>query len=168
MLTGAPRSRAQLAQAMAEKDVPPEVADAVLDRYVEVGLIDDAEYARILVRSRHANRGLSRRALALELSHAGIGDELAADALGTLDADTEQDTARRLARRRLASATGLTREVRLRRVVAMLARKGYSTELAVRIVRELLDEEELAAGTGPSGENGAGMDSSDDWSFEDD
>nr|WP_298459774.1 regulatory protein RecX [uncultured Cellulomonas sp.] len=142
LLTGAPRSRAQLAAAMARKDVPEPVAERVLDRFTEVGLIDDAEYARILVRSRHADRGLARRALGVELRRKGIDDELAAEALGTVDAEQEETTARELARRRLAATSGLAREVRVRRVTAMLGRKGYSGGLAHRLVRELLAEEE--------------------------
>ena len=81
LLTSSPRSRAQLAEAMARKDVPDEVAERVLDRFTEVGLIDDAEYARMVVRTRHAERGLSRRAIAVELRRRGIDDELAGDAL---------------------------------------------------------------------------------------
>lgn len=156
LLTGAPRSRAQLAQALARKDVPDTVAEAVLDRFTEVGLIDDAEYARILVSSRHADRGLARRALGVELRRKGIDDAVAARALGVLDADQEEATARELARRRLASTSGLARETRIRRIVAMLGRKGYSTDLAVRIVRELLAEEVPPAGSdGPAGYSGS-------------
>jgi len=141
LLTGAPRSRAELAEAMARKDVPDDVAAAVLDRFTTVGLIDDAEYAQMLVRSGHADRGLARRALELQLRRKGIDDELVANALGTLDADQEEATARELARRRLASMSGLAGEVRARRILAMLGRKGYPTGLAVRIVRELVDDE---------------------------
>ncbi|NMR19524.1 regulatory protein RecX [Cellulomonas fimi] len=161
LLTGAPRSRAQLAEAMARKDVPDGVADAVLDRFTEVGLIDDAEYARILVRSRHADRGLSRRALSVELRRKGIEDELAAEALQTLDDEQEEATARDLARRRLARTVGLAREVRMRRVVGMLGRKGYAPGLAVRIVREMLDDE-------GSGEASEDVSAPDPWLLGDD
>ena len=147
-LTAAPRSRTELARTLARKDVPDDVARTVLDRFTEVGLIDDAEYARMLVRARHADRGLARHALALELRRKGIDDTLAALALGELDPDQEEATARRLARRRLASSRDLAREVRLRRVVAMLARKGYPSGLAVRIVRDLLDDERRAGAPG--------------------
>jgi regulatory protein len=148
LLTGAPRSRAQLAEAMARKDVPEPVAQQVLDRFTEVGLVDDAEYARILVRSRQADRGLARRALSMELRRKGIDDELAAEALSTVDADLEERTARDLARRRLAATAGLAREVRVRRVTAMLGRKGYPGGLAHRVVREALAEEGADAGDG--------------------
>ena len=153
LLTGAPRSRAELAAAMARKEVPDDVASAVLDRFAAVGLVDDAEYALMLVRSRHADRGLARGALRMELRRKGIDDEVAADALGGLDAEQEETTARELARRRLASSRGLAREVRLRRVVAMLGRKGYSSGLAVKIGCELLAAEGGEPGADPSAES---------------
>ncbi len=141
LLTGAPRSRAQLAEAMARQDVPEPVAERVLDRFTEVGLVDDAEYARILVRSRQADRGLARRALGVELRRKGIDDDVAAEALSTVDGDLEERTARDLARRRLTATAGLPREVRVRRVTAMLGRKGYPGGLAHRVVRDILAEE---------------------------
>lgn len=151
LLTGAPRSRAQLAEAMARRDVPDDVAERVLDRFTEVGLVDDAEYARILVRSRHADRGLARRALGVELRRKGIDDDLAAEALSTVDAEQEEATARELVRRRLAATAGLAPEVRMRRVVAMLGRKGYSGGLAHSVVREMLAAEGVDAGAGEAG-----------------
>ena len=163
LLTGAPRSRADLAAAMARKNVPHDVADAVLDRFAAVGLIDDAEYARMLVRSRRADRGLSRRALGVELRRKGIDDDLAAAALDTLDPDQEESTARELARRRLTRTLGLAREVRLRRVVAMLGRKGYSAGLAVRIVRDLLDAERAVHSAGERADPTDAADPDDEW-----
>lgn len=162
LLTGAPRSRAQLAEAMARKDVPVAVADRVLDRFTEVGLVDDAEYARILVRSRHADRGLARRALGMELRRKGIDDELAAEALSTLDADQEEARARELARRRLAATRAYPDDVRVRRVTGMLGRKGYSGGLAHRVVRELLMEENALSGGPGSADAAWGGDGPDD------
>ena len=98
MLTGAPRSRAELAEALAKKDVPDEVAATVLDRFTEVGLIDDAAYAQMLVRSRHAERGLSRRALAVELRRRGVDDPTAAQALAQVGDEEEVEAAFRFAR----------------------------------------------------------------------
>ena len=141
LLTGAPRSRAQLAEAMARRDVPEEVAERVLDRFTEVGLIDDAAYAEILVRSRHAERGLSRRALAQELRRRGVDDEVAAEALEQVDDEDEEAAARQLARRKLRATRGLDREVRMRRTYGALGRKGYGGALVARVVREELAAE---------------------------
>ncbi|WP_028049866.1 regulatory protein RecX [Cellulomonas sp. URHD0024] len=138
LLTGAARSRAQLADAMARKDVPDAVAEKVLDRFSEVGLIDDAEFARMLVRTRHAERGLSRRAIAVELRRKGIDDELASSALEEVDGDDEEAAARALVRRKLAATSTLDTQTRARRTYAALGRKGYPPGLVSRLVREEL------------------------------
>ncbi len=140
-LTAAPRSRAQLAEAMARRDVPTEVANRVLDRFTEVGLVDDAEYARMLVRTRHAERGLSRTALATELRRRGIDAPTAAEALGEVDADDEESAARALVVRKLTATRGLDRQTRLRRTYAALGRKGYPPGLVAGLVREVLADE---------------------------
>jgi regulatory protein len=141
LLTGAPKSRHQLAEAMAKRDVPEEVADRVLDRFTEVGLVDDAAYAEILVRSRHTERGLSRRALAQELRRRGVDDETAQEALEQVDDADEEQAARALARKKLRATRGLDRETRLRRAYGALGRRGYGGSLVSRVVREELDAE---------------------------
>lgn len=138
LLTGAPRSRSQLEEAMARRDVPGDVAAAVLDRFTEVGLVDDAEYARMLVRNRHAERGLSRRALAVELRRKGIDDAVALEALDEVGEDDEESAARRLVRRKLAATAGLDPQVQARRTYAALGRKGYPPGLVARLIREEL------------------------------
>lgn len=138
LLTGAPRSRQELAAAMARKDVPADVAERVLDRFAEVGLVDDAAYAEVLVRSRHESRGLARRALAVELSRKGIADVTAREALAQIGEDDEEASARALLARRWRD--DLDPAVAARRMVAMLARKGYPAGLATRLVREMVDD----------------------------
>ncbi len=150
-LTAAPRSRQQLAEALARREVPEDVADRVLDRFTEVGLVDDAAYAEVLVRSRHAERGLSRRALALELRRRGVDDGIAQDALAQVDDDDEEHAARALARKKLASTRGMDRETRLRRAYGALGRRGYGGSLVARVVRE-----ELEAEGAPDDEDGGG------------
>jgi regulatory protein len=150
-LTAAPRSRAQLAEAMAKRDVPEDVADRVLDRFTEVGLVDDAAYAEILVRSRHAERGMSRRALAMELRRKGVDDEVAREALEQVDDADEEQAARALARKKLRATRGLDREVRLRRAYGALGRRGYGGSLVSRVVREELDAEGADDGDGRPG-----------------
>jgi regulatory protein len=138
-LTGQPRTRAELADVLAEREIPDEVADAVLERFAEVGLIDDAAFATAWVESRHRGRGLGKRALAQELRRRGVDDELARDALEELDPDLEEQTARDLVRRKLRSMRSLERQVAMRRLLGMLARKGYSGGMAMSIVKQELD-----------------------------
>lgn len=141
LLTMAPRTRAQLADALRKRDVPEEAANAVLERFSEVGLIDDEAFAAAWVTSRHAGRGLARRALAQELRRRGVAEETVEDALERLDPDEETETARRLVERKLAGTRGGEPQARMRRLVGMLARKGYSPGLAFRIVREAIEAE---------------------------
>jgi regulatory protein len=138
LLTGAPRSRHQIAEAMARRDVDPEVAERVLDRLTDVGLIDDAAYAQMLVRSQRESRGLARRALAVELRRRGISDDEAAVALDAVQPEAEVETARELLRRRWRDDVDVATQAR--RGMAMLARKGYSPGLSRRLVAEMVDD----------------------------
>lgn len=145
MLAQAPRSRAQLAEAMAKKEVPDQVATRVLDRFTEVGLINDAEYAEMLVRTRQSERGLARRGLAVELERKGIGREDAERALEMIEPEDEEAAARDLLRRKARSTQGLDPVKRRRRMMGMLARKGYPPSMSYRLISEVLDHDELGA-----------------------
>jgi regulatory protein len=133
-----PRTRAELATALRRRGIPADVAAEVLDRYDEVGLIDDAAFARAWVTSRHHGRGLARRALAGELRQRGIDGKLVGDALEELDPATEAATARSLVDRKLRGMGRVAPEAVYRRLVGMLARKGYGPGLAVRVVKEAM------------------------------
>ncbi len=119
------------------KEISEEVIAEVLDRYDEVGIIDDAAFARAWVSSRHHGRGLARRALANELRQRGVDAETAGEALEAVDDEAEAAGARTLVDRKLRSATG-TPDAIFRRLVAMLARKGYPAGVAIRAVKDAL------------------------------
>jgi regulatory protein len=138
-LTGAPKTRQQLADLLADRDVPDDAAEAVLDRLGEVGLIDDEAFAQAWVTSRQAGRGLARRALKAELRAKGVDDDVAATAVEAVDDDDERETARRLVDRKVGAMRRLDRATATRRLMGMLARKGYSGGLAAAVVREILD-----------------------------
>jgi regulatory protein len=138
-LTGAPKTRQQLADLLAQRGVPEDAAATVLDRFTEVGLIDDAAFARAWVSSRQAGRGLARRALNAELRAKGVEPEVAAEAVGEVDDDDERAAARRLVERRVGSMRRLDRATATRRLMGMLARKGYNGGLAAAVIREALD-----------------------------
>jgi regulatory protein len=140
LLERAPRTRSELATAMTRRAVPEDVIEQVLDRFGEVGLIDDAAFAAAWVDSRHHGRGLGRRALAAELRRKGVAEEVAADALSAVTTDDEVAAAEQLVRRRLPSMSALPREVQTRRLVSMLGRKGFGASLAYRVVTTAIDE----------------------------
>jgi len=138
LLTARPRTRAELRQALLRKEVTEEVADQVLGRLDEVGLIDDAAFAEVWVRSRHTYQGLGRRALAMELRRKGVDDETAAEAVATVDSEAEEERARQLVRKRIRSLPTGDETSRIRKLVGMLARRGYPEGLAFRVVRDEL------------------------------
>jgi regulatory protein len=144
-LTGQARSRSELETRLARKGVPGPVAERLLDRFEEVGLVDDEAFARAWVQSRQSGKGLARRALAQELRRKGVDDETARVALDAVDTDDEVEAARTLVRRKLRTVARLGDEVAARRLTGMLARKGYAPSLCYRVVREELETAGLDA-----------------------
>jgi regulatory protein len=142
LLTLAPRTRAQLATALRRRGIPAQAAEAVLARCTDVGLIDDAAFARAWVESRHYSRGLSRRSLSAELRRQGVETEAIREAVDTLDPEQEVATARRLVEQKMAATRGQPTEARVRRAAGTLARKGYPPGLVFRLIKEVLGQEE--------------------------
>jgi regulatory protein len=132
LLTQRARTRSELAQALARRGVPADAAAQVLARLTEVGLIDDAATADSFVLHQHHERGLSRRAVAAKLRGRGVDEETVRSALGQIGAESEQAAAVHLVRRKLRSLDGLEPQVRSRRIFGLLARRGYSVEVALR------------------------------------
>ncbi|WP_460828634.1 regulatory protein RecX [Nocardioides hungaricus] len=141
-LTGQARSRRELSDRLAKKNVPADVATRLLDRFEEVGLVDDEAFARSWIASRQpagGGRGLARRALAQELRRKGVDDEVAREALDEIDPADEEEAARALVRKRLRSLSRVDDATATRRLVGMLARKGYGSGLSFAVVREELE-----------------------------
>jgi len=137
ILDAAPRSAAQLREALLGRDVPEAVADEIIGRYREVGLIDDGGLARMIARTRHSERGQSRRAIAQELRTKGFEAEDVTLALLEVSDHDESLAAEALAAKRWAALSGVPRDTRVRRVVALLGRKGYTPGVAFDLVRRL-------------------------------
>jgi regulatory protein len=146
LLTDRARSRAELAAKLEQKGFAADVAERTLDRLTEVGLVDDAEFAQQWVRSRHRHAGRGKRALAMELRRKGIGQHEAAEALEQIDGDDERARAAELVRKKLRTqpplpTEGDRREIAaerdkvVRRLVGMLARRGYPQGVAFDVVR---------------------------------
>jgi regulatory protein len=151
LLTSRPRTRTELADAMRRHGVPDETAAAVLARFTDAGLIDDAAFARAWVESRHHNRGLARRALSAELKRRGVDGEDIDAAVSALDPADELATARKLVAKGMRASRGKPLPTRIRRLIGLLARKGYPPTVAYRIVREAIEQEGIDA-------EGAGVD----------
>ncbi|WP_203899518.1 regulatory protein RecX [Virgisporangium aliadipatigenens] len=163
LLSVRPRTRVELDAALRRRGVEDHVIAEVLERYADVGMIDDAAFAKAWVTSRHHSKGLAKRALAGELRRKGVTDDESGAALEQLDDETEEATARELVARRLKQERAAQRRPRrspgegdgdddpaalrkaqealIRRLVGMLARKGYPAGMAFRIVKDALSEE---------------------------
>lgn len=138
LLTTRARTRSELSGDLTRRGFDDDVIRGVLDRLVEVGLVDDADFAEQWVTSRHRNQGLGRRALADELRRKGVDQETAGVALAEIDRDDERARASELVARRMPSMARLETAVAARRLVGMLARKGYAGGLAHDVVRDAL------------------------------
>lgn len=137
-LTGQTRSRAQLEQALRRREIPDDVAHRVLDRFTEVGLIDDAAYASAFVASKHRDRGLGRAALRTELRRKGVEGPAAEQALDGLGSDAERSRATELVAKRLDAAMFAGLPAARRRLLGLLARRGYPASLAASVVDDAL------------------------------
>lgn len=131
----------QLRLLLAKREIPSEVAEPLLARFVEAQLIDDAQYARSFVASRLAVGGKSAALLRRELKLKGVSDEKIQAALSELDADQEFDIAVRLAKSRAARMASLDPEVRRRRLLGVLMRRGFSAGVASRAMAKALASE---------------------------
>jgi regulatory protein len=128
LLTVRARTRAELAGQLTKRGYPEDVSAGVLDRLTDVGLVDDEDFAEQWVRSRHVNAGKGKRALASELRTKGVDDEVIAAVLADIDSDAERSDG--------------TDDVKVaRRLVSMLARRGYNQSMAFDVVKVALASE---------------------------
>jgi regulatory protein len=143
LLTARARTRDELARQLLKRGYPDDVSRRVLDRLTEVGLIDDADFAEQWVRSRRINAGKGKRVLAAELRRKGVDNEVIDEALADIDAGAERQRAEQLVAdklRRERLDDGDDTKV-ARRLVGMLARRGYSQTMAFDVVKVALAEE---------------------------
>ena len=141
-LTRGPRSRFQLAQAMEKREIPAEISEELLDRFTEVGLIDDAAFAKAFAHDRRANRGLSKAALKRELSNVGVEQQLIQDALEEIDPDQELELAIRLVGKRWNSVKNLDWQSRQRRLSGFLGRRGFSGSVVSVAIKAVENQEQ--------------------------
>lgn len=128
---------------MAKRGYPDDVTANELNRLAAVGLIDDADFAEQWVRSRRARAGKGKRALAAELRTKGVDDDVIAVALDGIDAGAERQRAEELVEQKLRreKLDGDDDAKVMRRLVGMLARRGYNQSMAVAVVSEGLAAE---------------------------
>ncbi|MGC2679107.1 MAG: recombination regulator RecX, partial [Mycobacterium sp.] len=144
LLTARARTRAELAGQLAKRGYPDDVSTRVLDRLAGVGLVDDAGFAEQWVHSRQANAGKGKRALSAELHTKGVGKDVITAVLGGINPAAERGRAEQLVRKKLRRENLGDDDLRVtRRLVAMLARRGFGQSMAYDVVSaELAGERE--------------------------
>lgn len=140
LLAARPRSTDELRQALKRKGFDEETTETLLGKLDKAGLINDAEFAEMWVRSRHANMGLARNALVAELKRKGIDGDIAVQAAAEVDREAEEQRARELVRKRMRSLGNVDEQTAIRRLLGFLARKGYPQGLAYTVIRDELRE----------------------------
>ena len=139
-LSHAPRTRKELAKDLKDKDISDDVANVALDRFEEVGLINDQALASNYVSSQHERKGLGKNALRQQLRAKGISDDMALEAISQISDDQEFQAAFALACKKIRSLQKDDAKTQLRKIVGVLARKGYSSNLAFRVAKEVITD----------------------------
>lgn len=142
LLTARARSSAELSDRLVGKGFSAQTVRVLVGDLENAGLLDDADFARQWVYFRHRDGGRSRRVLRDELRRKGVDDEHIAAAVDCISEDDERARAARLVRRTLSrrslpsadDVAACRREQR--RLLGMLARKGYGSEIAYAVVSE--------------------------------
>jgi regulatory protein len=137
-LTTRPRSEKEIRQNLAQKDTPPDVIDAALERLTALGYIDDRAFAELWVRDRMTFKPTSPRALRFELRQKGIDAEIIDAALADLDAEDAAYQAAQSQARRLRA--GISRRDFQNKISTFLQRRGFSYGAARSTLRRLMQE----------------------------
>lgn len=141
-LSMADRTRHQLITAQTTRGIPHEIAEEIADRYEDVGLINDEDYAERFVRSKLAGKPTSKRRLAADMQKKGLDKELIDESLAEVSRDEELANAIRLAEKKARTTTGLEPHVRQRRIFGALARQGFSPDICRQALNHALSGED--------------------------
>jgi regulatory protein len=136
------RSVAEVRRRLTQAGYQPALVDGAIARLIDLGMLDDAAFARSWIESRDRARPRGERALRQELRLKGLDGELVDEALGERGAegaDVDELAAERVLERH-AAALGRVADPRARRqrAYALLARNGFDPETCGSAVRAWL------------------------------
>lgn len=136
------KTRGQLQKKLQAEGFDAELIEPLLDKFEAAKLIDDAEYAQTFVAQKSRTKKLSRAALRRELSERGVRGEEAENALAQRTDEQEREDAAELVRKKLRPGMDLSDHAEkdrvTRRLLGMLARRGYSSSVSMSVIREEL------------------------------
>jgi regulatory protein len=147
MLAFQARSSRDLQRRLVQKGEAEAHATSAVERLVAAGLLNDAEFARQVARSKLTGQGASKRRLQQELFKRGVERSVADGALGVVveQVGVDQDEiVERFARKKLRSLGTLDAATRRRRLYAFLARRGHEGDVIRRVMATVLDGAEVA------------------------
>lgn len=132
----------QVEEKLKKKGVfPPDVIQEMMDKCVSQRWVDDERYAENFVRSRSEDRKLGKNAIRMELIKKGVDRDIIANALEDVNHDDEYQNALELVEKQLPRTQNLDKQKRVARLLGMLARKGYPSDIAYAVIREAIDAE---------------------------
>lgn len=136
------KTRGQLRKKLQAEGFDAELIEPLLDKFEAAKLIDDAEYAQSFVAQKSRTKKLSRAALRRELAERGVRGEEAENALAQRTDEQEREDAAELVRKKLRPGMNLSDRAEkdrvTRRLLGMLARRGYSSSVSMSVIREEL------------------------------
>lgn len=136
------KTRGQLRKKLQSEGFEAKLIEPLLDKFEAAKLIDDAEYAETFVRQKSRTKKLSRAALRRELAERGVRGEEAENALAQRTDEQEREDAAELVRKKLRPGMDLSDRAEkdrvTRRLLGMLARRGYSSSVSMSVIREEL------------------------------
>lgn len=136
------KTRGQLRKKLQAEGFEAELIEPLLDKFEAAKLIDDAEYAQSFVAQKSRTKKLSRAALRRELAERGVRGEEAENALAQRTDEQEREDAAELVRKKLRPGMNLSDRAEkdrvTRRLLGMLARRGYSSSVSMSVIREEL------------------------------
>ena len=139
-LSNAPRTRKELAQDLKNKKIEADIAQVALDRFEELGLINDQTYSENFVSTTHERRKLGKKALKQQLKSKGVSEEIANQAISQISEDDEFKAALALALKKIRSIQKDDPQTQIRKIVGLLARKGYSSSLSFQVAKEVIND----------------------------
>jgi regulatory protein len=142
MLEARARAVTELRRLLIKKGEPPADVDAAIERLRVSGLLDDANFARQLTRSKALGGGHSRRRIQQELAKRGVARDVSDQAIEQVfdEEDVDENASlERVARKKLRTLSDADAPTRKRRLFAFLARRGYDSDAIARVLRIVLE-----------------------------
>lgn len=145
-----PRTRQEIAQRLAQKEVDQTVIDEILVRLQREKLVDDDLYARQWARQRITSQRKGKMWIRQELRQKGISKASIGEALGEITDYEEWESALSIGRKKWNQVRGDIMDKK-RKTFPFLMRRGYSGDMTRRVVNHLsaaeqdgaFDDEEL-------------------------